>query len=876
GSYRISRSSFVGNSNAGGPGGAVSLSQGTEFVIDRSSFAGNYVTADAAGGAIYGASLDGATLRVSGCVFTGNEARYTGASAANSDGGAIAIIGASGAGAAVEIYGCSFKDNRAGDDGGAVMLEGPALRARIVNSTFSGNSCAGALDTAAGGHDGSGGAVKLLSMQQSEIVHCTFYANEAALGIGGNLGGGGAVACQAGPGGAGAPVLVNNIFIANISTPAGRGNVYLAPGCDAGAANTGNVGLDNGMPGFSNGESPADGIIAAELFADIEAGRALPHYYGEPVGSSGNTVQRFCYIVGPRIDEMYALGQRPAYREDIPDDALGMRRDREPSAGAAENHWIKYDPGSAKGGFWASAPSGAVKALRSDAYYFSWKEGEPGLTALLGSFLGAPMPGAAFMGWQSDQPEDPAAAEPQYPTVLPGDDVKASKQTYTAIWRIGYKVEFDLRYGGLMLAPLTDVPAGSTISAPSAPARPGYTFTGWRKGAGADAAGWSFDIDTVNADTVLYASWVWNPGVGSGDASNPGARPGGSTGSSTGPSGGAPVGTGTADQGQGATQPDTAGQADPQAPDPQTPAPTDPQTPAPVGPQAPAVPDAVPETPPVVEYPVSDQVYTGNAGTTASNAGSNSNNSSGNNAGTAATGAGSGASVIGAGNADSAGGDESDGEEGIYGGAFGFQTEPPVEQPGLGGLGGSDITETPFTPPTSTESDAGSLIPEFTSTTEDYTLPQTLRLVFNNLPALLHSRYGDDIPIISVFEARVPLVGRNGEIALSFLNCLLMILALLLPVLVFFGNLRKRREQTELGYAIEKGFKPLCIILAIGAGLLSVLTFFITQDIYARVILIDRWTVLMGIILLISAVMSVLARYQSTEDRIGISSTKIM
>ncbi|MDR0425284.1 MAG: right-handed parallel beta-helix repeat-containing protein, partial [Clostridiales Family XIII bacterium] len=40
GSYRISRSSFVGNSNAGGPGGAVSLSQGTEFVIDRSSFAG--------------------------------------------------------------------------------------------------------------------------------------------------------------------------------------------------------------------------------------------------------------------------------------------------------------------------------------------------------------------------------------------------------------------------------------------------------------------------------------------------------------------------------------------------------------------------------------------------------------------------------------------------------------------------------------------------------------------------------------------------------------------------------------------------------------------------------------------------------------------
>ena len=59
--------------------------------------------------------------------------------------------------------------------------------------------------------------------------------------------------------------------------------------------------------------------------------------------------------------------------------------------------------------------------------------------------------------------------------------------------------------GGSHVNPLTG--ASGIISAPSAPTRPGYTFGGWYKESTC-ASAWNFDIDTVTAETTLYAKWT--------------------------------------------------------------------------------------------------------------------------------------------------------------------------------------------------------------------------------------------------------------------------------------------------------------------------------------------------------------------------------
>lgn len=71
------------------------------------------------------------------------------------------------------------------------------------------------------------------------------------------------------------------------------------------------------------------------------------------------------------------------------------------------------------------------------------------------------------------------------------------------------EVKFDLQDHGSAIAKLTDVTAGSTISAPSAPSATGYTFGGWFKEP-ACTNEWDFDNDVVNETMTLYAKWTAN------------------------------------------------------------------------------------------------------------------------------------------------------------------------------------------------------------------------------------------------------------------------------------------------------------------------------------------------------------------------------
>ena len=70
-------------------------------------------------------------------------------------------------------------------------------------------------------------------------------------------------------------------------------------------------------------------------------------------------------------------------------------------------------------------------------------------------------------------------------------------------------VHFNLQGHGLAIADLTDVTAGSKISAPSAPSATGYTFGGWYKEPACTNA-WDFANDVVNETMTLYAKWTAN------------------------------------------------------------------------------------------------------------------------------------------------------------------------------------------------------------------------------------------------------------------------------------------------------------------------------------------------------------------------------
>ncbi len=68
-----------------------------------------------------------------------------------------------------------------------------------------------------------------------------------------------------------------------------------------------------------------------------------------------------------------------------------------------------------------------------------------------------------------------------------------------------YTVTFNPK-GGSAVNPITDVEEGSTITAPTAPTKPGYDFVGWYKDDNLTNE-WNFETDTVSGDTTLYAKW---------------------------------------------------------------------------------------------------------------------------------------------------------------------------------------------------------------------------------------------------------------------------------------------------------------------------------------------------------------------------------
>lgn len=83
-----------------------------------------------------------------------------------------------------------------------------------------------------------------------------------------------------------------------------------------------------------------------------------------------------------------------------------------------------------------------------------------------------------------------------------------SAKTLYGKWSLAtFAVIFDRQDGGLVQSKTAEYK--TTITAPTAPTRPGYTFIGWYKDAAAQNA-WNFATDKVTANTILYAKWSIN------------------------------------------------------------------------------------------------------------------------------------------------------------------------------------------------------------------------------------------------------------------------------------------------------------------------------------------------------------------------------
>ncbi len=72
----------------------------------------------------------------------------------------------------------------------------------------------------------------------------------------------------------------------------------------------------------------------------------------------------------------------------------------------------------------------------------------------------------------------------------------------------GFSVTFDSQGGSSI--PAVNTPGGSTITAPPAPTREGYTFGGWYRDAACTEA-WDFSSSKVEGNITLYAKWNLAP-----------------------------------------------------------------------------------------------------------------------------------------------------------------------------------------------------------------------------------------------------------------------------------------------------------------------------------------------------------------------------
>jgi len=155
-----------------------------------------------------------------------------------------------------------------------------------------------------------------------------------------------------------------------------------------------------------------------------------------------------------------------------------------------DTYTVKYEKGTAGG----VAVDADVTLPSGNPYTVN-----VGQTHTVLGLTGAPT-GYTFKGWH-DGTNDVAVGG------LVGSGAKKDATiTLTAQWEINkYTVTFDSQ-GGTPVNQITDVAYNTTITAPTAPTKVGYTFDKWYK-EDACTTEWDFTSDKVTGDITLYANW---------------------------------------------------------------------------------------------------------------------------------------------------------------------------------------------------------------------------------------------------------------------------------------------------------------------------------------------------------------------------------
>ena len=108
---------------------------------------------------------------------------------------------------------------------------------------------------------------------------------------------------------------------------------------------------------------------------------------------------------------------------------------------------------------------------------------------------------------------------------------------------------------------------------------------------------------------------------------------------------------------------------------------------------------------------------------------------------------------------------------------------------------------------------------------------------------------------------RIPLFGKPGEPVWALLNLIMCIISALIAVFVLIKSGKRKDEEEEDEYdaayaddskAREKTRRPVCQTLAVIFGIMGVIVFLLTEDMRNTMVLIDFWTIVNAIILILA------------------------
>ncbi|MDR2672762.1 MAG: InlB B-repeat-containing protein [Coriobacteriales bacterium] len=148
------------------------------------------------------------------------------------------------------------------------------------------------------------------------------------------------------------------------------------------------------------------------------------------------------------------------------------------------------------------------------------------------------------------------------------------------------------------------------------------------------------------------------------------------------------------------------------------------------------------------------------------------------------------------------------------------------------------------------------------------------------------SLFGTDIPTINLGGVEIPLAAAPGEAAWALLNLVMLILGALLSLLSFGLYFRKRtsevqsdkngKERTQEGSGDSGDLKRKRLtwrILSLALAVIALILFLLVEDLTLKMVLIDLWTPLFMVILILQIVFTVVGKRRKTvkagEDKDG-------